>query len=209
MNPWLEIPLEDYEGHMGLPAVAQAQFLAECLGACVQRLSPASVAVLGCAGGNGFEDLPPQRIHRVVGVDINPSYVAAAQSRYRDRFKKLDLYCSDLLSEGFGFEPVDLVFAGLLFEYVDIAKCLSKIRHWLHPGGHLCVILQLPSSAISKVSPSPFQSLGKLSSLMALVPPSEFESTSQAFGFKALTSRQIALASGKAFHEWVLQYQPA
>ena len=28
-NPWLSIPLEDYEGHMSLPAVGQAQMLAE------------------------------------------------------------------------------------------------------------------------------------------------------------------------------------
>ena len=27
-NPWLEIPLSDYESHMSLPEVAQAQLLA-------------------------------------------------------------------------------------------------------------------------------------------------------------------------------------
>lgn len=27
-NPWLTIPLEDYEGHMALPDVGQAQMLA-------------------------------------------------------------------------------------------------------------------------------------------------------------------------------------
>ena len=27
-NPWLEIPLADYEGHMALPGVAQAALLA-------------------------------------------------------------------------------------------------------------------------------------------------------------------------------------
>lgn len=28
-NPWLDIPLDDYEGHMTLPQVAQAQMLAQ------------------------------------------------------------------------------------------------------------------------------------------------------------------------------------
>jgi hypothetical protein len=36
MNPWLEIPLEDYEGHMALPSIGQAQFLANVLGTLVQ-----------------------------------------------------------------------------------------------------------------------------------------------------------------------------
>jgi hypothetical protein len=28
-NPWLEIPLSDYEGHMELPQIGQAEMLAE------------------------------------------------------------------------------------------------------------------------------------------------------------------------------------
>jgi hypothetical protein len=57
MNPWLDIPLEDYEAHMSLASVAQAQFLAETLGATVQLCSAESVAILGCSGGNGFDRL--------------------------------------------------------------------------------------------------------------------------------------------------------
>jgi hypothetical protein len=30
-NPWLSIPLDDYEGHMSLPAVGQARMIAEQL----------------------------------------------------------------------------------------------------------------------------------------------------------------------------------
>src|ERR1700689_4786619 len=35
-NPWLEIPLEDYEGHMSHPSIGQAQMLAD------QALAPAA-----------------------------------------------------------------------------------------------------------------------------------------------------------------------
>jgi hypothetical protein len=65
-NPWLTIPLADYEAHMALPQVGQAQLLADLFAAELRERSPSSVAVLGCAGGNGFEHAPAAL--RVVGV---------------------------------------------------------------------------------------------------------------------------------------------
>jgi SAM-dependent methyltransferase len=205
MNPWLEICLEDYEGHMAWPSVAQAQFLAESLASSVREIAPRSVAVLGCAGGNGFDLLPPDQVQRVVGVDINPNYIAATEERYQGRFAKLELHCADVLSEGLHFEPVDFVFAGLLFEYVDPVKCLTNIKRMLNPGGHLVAVLQLPNASISAVTPTPFQSLGKLSGLITLHPPGEFEARARSLGFITETSKRSELGSGKAFHEFVFQ----
>jgi hypothetical protein len=48
-SPWLTIPLEDYEAHMALPAVGQAQMLAEQLAILIERRAPASAAVMGAA----------------------------------------------------------------------------------------------------------------------------------------------------------------
>ncbi len=56
-DPWLDIPLADYEGHMALPYVAQAQLFSGLFAEALQEFSPESVALLGCAGGNGFEAL--------------------------------------------------------------------------------------------------------------------------------------------------------
>jgi hypothetical protein len=50
ISPWLTIPLEDHEAHVALPAVGQAQILAEQLAILIERHVPASVAVMGCAG---------------------------------------------------------------------------------------------------------------------------------------------------------------
>lgn len=74
-NPWTEIPLADYEGHMSLPSVGQAQMLDAVFGQDLQAYAPESVAVLGCAGGNGFKRLIGSRVKRVVAVDINPLYL--------------------------------------------------------------------------------------------------------------------------------------
>jgi hypothetical protein len=61
-NPWLNIPLDDYEGHMSLPAVGQAQMIAEQL----------DHALIGCAGGNGLERIAGRPIERVVARDAVP-----------------------------------------------------------------------------------------------------------------------------------------
>ena len=74
-NPWLSIPIDDYEGHMGSPAVAQLQPLSELFAGVLASSRPKSLAVFGCAAGNGFEHIDPSITERVVGVDINPAYL--------------------------------------------------------------------------------------------------------------------------------------
>lgn len=59
-NPWLSIPLEDYEGHMSSPEVGQLDALAELFGEALEYRRPASVAVLGVADGNGLDRVDPK-----------------------------------------------------------------------------------------------------------------------------------------------------
>ena len=56
-HPWLEIPIADYEAHMALPSVGQAQLLSDALRRTVAEFRPRSLAVLGVAGGNGLESV--------------------------------------------------------------------------------------------------------------------------------------------------------
>ena len=50
-NPWLTIPLEDYEGHMAMPDVGQAKMLANEFEELLKIYAPTSAALIGCAGG--------------------------------------------------------------------------------------------------------------------------------------------------------------
>ena len=68
-NPWLSIPLSDYEGHMSLPEVAQAGMLSREFEVLLRQYVPESVAILGCSGGSGFDRISPNVTSRVVGVD--------------------------------------------------------------------------------------------------------------------------------------------
>jgi hypothetical protein len=58
-NPWLNIPLDDCEGHMSLPAI-------------------------GCAGGNGLDRIVGRTVERVVAVDVNPDYIERTHDRYAE-----------------------------------------------------------------------------------------------------------------------------
>lgn len=197
-NPWLDIPLEDYECHMALPQVAQAQLLSDLLAEALGRYAPRSVAVLGCTGGNGFERLAGIGLERVVGVDLNPAYLETARARFGARLPTLELIAGDLQDATVTFAPVDLVFAGLLFEYVEPDAVLGRIRLMLRTGGVLRTVVQLPGAALPEITPSPYGSLAALASVMRLVPPGQLARLAAGHGYVAADAR-VEATGGKPF----------
>jgi len=191
-NPWLAVPLADYEAHMALPQVGQAELLANVLADAVRSHAPRSVAVLGCAGGNGFDRVPPGT--RLVGVDVNPSYVAEARARHGAR-AGIELYVGDVTADLPSFAPVELAYAGLLFEYVEPAVALHRLAAKLLPDAVLVAVLQLPSAVQAEVTPSPYTSLAALAPSMRLVPPAALTRVALADAY-TLVGADVATASG-------------
>jgi hypothetical protein len=144
-NPWLGIPLDDYESHMALPEVGQARL------------------------------------------------------RFGQKLAGLELYVGDVQTDAFGFAPVDLVYAGLLFEYVAAQTTLARIRGMLRPGGTLVAVVQLPSAVIAEITPSPYTSLGALAPVMRLVPPELLGRLAEEHGFRAAWARTVSAADHKSF----------
>ncbi len=206
-NPWLDIPLADYEGHMALPNVDQAQLLSEVFAGALSKYAPRSVAVLGCAGGNGLDRVSSKVTQRVVGVDLNPDYVQQVRTRYDHQIPVLELFVGDVQTDEFAFAPVELVFAGLLFEYVDAEAVLAKIRAMLWPGGTLLTVVQLPSTAIPEITPSPFASLGALASVMRLLPPKLLRQLAAAHGYCETEAQTVEAAGGKEFRVQALRLE--
>ena len=197
-NPWLEIPLSDYESHMSLPTIAQAEMLADEFSDARHQFAPNSVAIIGCAGGNGFDKIPI-KTERVVGVDINPSYIASASSRYLGRVPGLEFHIGDIQAAPLPFAPVDLIYAALVFEHVSLPAALGNLSRVCRPGGHLVTVLQQPSAHVHAVSPSPYRSIQVLVQLMRLVPPSELTECAAAAGFGLESQKTVVLKSGKEF----------
>ena len=143
-NPWLTVPLDDYEGHMALPNVGQAEMLANVFGKLLRTYAPTSAAIIGCAGGNGFDEAAKAGVSRLVGLDINPTYIADAKARHAGRMMGLELHCADIEGDMPALRPVHMVYGALVFEYVDVAKALKNLRDICLPDGILAALLQLP-----------------------------------------------------------------
>lgn len=197
-NPWLQVPLADYEGHMALPGIEQAQMLSDIFSSTVEQFSPRSVTVLGCAGGNGFDRIPTS-VSRVVGVDINPHYITEAGRRFNGRFESLELIAGDIQSEKLAFAPVELLFAGLLLEYVNVETAIARTRSMVTANGRFVTVLQLPSTGSQQVSPSPFSSVQALAEVMRLVPPLVLQQAAKGNSYTQLDSRTVVSTGGKQF----------
>lgn len=198
-NPWLQLPLPEYEAHMSLPQVAQAALLGDIFAEMLEVYSPRSVAVLGCAGGNGFERISPEVTKRVVGIDINPAYIGACGTRFEGRIPGLELLVGDIEKDDFGFAPVELVFAALVLEFVDVATALKRIRPMLAPGGTLGTVVQLPSLSVAVVTPSPFARVQALSRVMRLVSPGGLQTLAARQGLEQTGSHRVESRASKEF----------
>ncbi|MFI5180064.1 MAG: class I SAM-dependent methyltransferase [Thermoanaerobaculia bacterium] len=202
-SPWLTIPLADYEEHMALPAIGQARAIADEFGRLLRLHEPRSVAVLGCSGGNGLERVSSERTTRVIGVDINPAYLAAVRSRYGQRLPGLELNLCDVQTDEVPYEPVEMVWAALLMEYVAPSKALAFVRRSLVPGGVFGCILQQPSESVPTVSPSPYGSLMPLASAIVLVAPKELEDLARREDLVLRSQRVLELPNGKTMQAQV------
>lgn len=198
-SPWHLIPLEDYEQHMALPQIGQAQMLADELARAVSRHSPNSVAVIGCAGGNGFDRLATMKVERIVGIDINPAYVETARRRHAADIAGLELYVADIQSAVAPCRPVELIYAALVLEYVDVKQAMAAFRRLCLPHGVIVAVLQVVDPTLDAVSKSSFRSLELLGPVMRLLDEADVANCATSAGFTLEASRRVTLPSAKAF----------
>ncbi|MBI5951088.1 MAG: class I SAM-dependent methyltransferase [Chloroflexi bacterium] len=199
-NPWLQIPAADYEGHMSSPEIAQQQFLARTFQESLGKYESGSIAMLGCTTGNGLEHIDPAVTKKVTAVDINPEYLEILRRRHARLVAGLEVVEADLETCALESSAYSLVFAGLIFEYVQPQILLPKIAGWLRDGGVMVAVLQLPAKNHTKVSQSRFESLKALAPIMQLVPPRQFKSIANDAGLMEAESKTVHLESGKPFY---------
>jgi SAM-dependent methyltransferase len=204
-NIWLNIKLSDYEEHMALPDVAQSQYLAQYLFNTIELYNPGSVAILGSSGGNGLEKIDRNKVKKIICVDINANFLEAAKNRYHNNFDDIEFICQDIASSGFTISNVDLVYAGLVFEYICLKPAILNISKFLNKNGKLAVILQQPNEKIPEVTPSKYKSLEKLSELFRFVSPIEFSKLCEDYDIKLISQNETELKSGKKFTELIFQ----
>jgi trans-aconitate methyltransferase len=165
----------------------------------VRTYGPSSVAILGCAGGNGFERLVDTSVSRVVGVDINLQYIEEARQRYAGHVPGLEWVVGDIQTASRLFEPVDFIYAALVFEYIDVARSMSFLQRHCKPKGVLAVLSQVPHETLPEVTPSPYTSLQLLEPRMHLLSREELQRHATQTGFTPEDSRNVLSPGGKQF----------
>jgi SAM-dependent methyltransferase len=199
-NPWLNIPAADYEAHMGSPDVGQLAFLGRTFKEAVERYDCSAVALLGCATGNGLEYVNREMTKKVTVVDINPEYLEMVRKRFNKSLPGLAIMEADLENCELEKRAYSLVFAGLIFEYLNPQKVISRVACWLRQKGVMVAVLQLPAKDGQKVTETPYAILKKLESVMHLLSPQDFNSMATDSGLLAADRRIITLGSGKSFY---------
>lgn len=206
-NPWLSVEADDYDGHMAHESVNQTRLLANCFREALEWTSPRRAALLGCATGNGLEHVDATRCERMLGVDLNPDFLAIAAQRHGERLgTKLELREADLgdpEAAAAALPPgsFDLIHAALLFEYLDPAVLLPVLAAALAPGGVLAAVLQLPVTGKGAVSESPYvEGVRILEPLLKLVPTERFADASRSAGLELIREEERPSSSGKGFH---------
>ncbi len=198
-SPWLDIALRDYEAHMALPCVGQAQLFADIFAGQLQSLRPGSVAILGCSGGNGFERIDPDVTSRIVGVDLNGLYFRETRNRFQKSFNALELFEGDIQSDAIAFKPVEFIYAAMLLEYVNVEATFSQLHHLLSPGGTLVTVIQLSNIDIPAVTPSPYSSVQSLESIVHFIAPEFLPEVASRNGLAHISSSTRRAAGGKQF----------
>lgn len=140
-----------------------------------------------------------------MGVDINPDYLSILKRRFASKIPGLELVEADFSLPGFRIEAVSLVFAALVFEYVNVRDTLKNMARCMTSDGNLVVMLQLPSLKSAPVTATRYKSLELLSPLMSLVSPDEFSNSAAGAGLQEIKAYTIPLKMGKAF--WVGCYR--
>jgi len=125
---------------MNQPEVDQLSVLNRVFQKTYEQHLPRRLALLGSAGGNGFEHINPS-VTKAVGIDINPDYISEARRRCSYLGSGLEFWCQDLATLELPSGSFDFVFAGLIFEYLKPLPLLKKLSSWISPKGFLVTVL--------------------------------------------------------------------
>ena len=154
--------------------------------------------MLGIAGGNGLEYVDWTITRRLVGLDVNPSYLEAVRGRYAANCG-LELCCVDLAEHRIHLEPVQMVHAALVFEHAGAGLCLENALSLVAAGGTLSVVLQLPTETGQNVGTSRFASMRMLQPGFTLIDPEWLRRTIEQRGLRLAHENRRGLPAGKGF----------
>jgi hypothetical protein len=196
-NPWLSIPLKDYERHMSHHLVGQSALLNSLTKKYLDEIKPETVVFLGIAGGNGLEHIDNNFTKSVYGIDINPDYLDTAFRRFNHTIPTLQLVNLDIVKNSETICRTDFIWAALVLEYTGIDKGLEFCTNNMRKDGHLVVSIQSNNNKES-VSPTGIESVKKAGAIFSIVSPERLLSKASEAGYSVVAKEENALPNGKS-----------
>jgi hypothetical protein len=194
-HPWSLVPAADYEAHFGLDGAGLLSALGGVFGRVYAARRPRRVALLALRTGAGLEHIDLATTSRVVGLDVNLSFLGVARQRFLELGTRLELFCAD--AESAELEPgaFDLVHVALALEYLDLRVVGPRIASWLAPGGACSVVLQRGS--LWEAEAGAPEALRAAAAMGRLVEPQEVSGALGAEGLVERRTFELALPGGR------------
>jgi len=164
-NAWHSIKPNDYDAHMSHPNVAQTQMLNRIIKEQFELLpqeqrSASCVAILGITNGNGLEHVIPCGIAKVIGIDINKSFLDECRARHNDIKSRLNLVQLDLMEDTTKSVEIlsecDLIIANLLIRHIHLENFIRIIAGLPKKNQIISCVIQVDPDGIA-VSKSGFE----------------------------------------------------
>jgi ubiquinone/menaquinone biosynthesis C-methylase UbiE len=194
-NPWLEISHSDYENHM--TEVGQAQVLNDLTKNCLEKYKPGTFTLLGCSTGNGLEHVKAGVTRNVYAIDINAGYLQILWKKFENKIGNLITFNIDIRKDELKINNTDLLFAGLILEYVEPKSALLKIIRTLNKNGVLVIVIQ-KNKQTSFVSKTKYKSLKKLYEISNEVIESEIDEFLKLNNLERINRNEIKLTENKS-----------
>lgn len=197
-NVWNTIPLEDYELHMQHETVGQLYLLNDLTKKYLGKLNPKIVMFLGIAGGNGLEHIDNKVTSQVFGIDINQNYLNETKKRFKDQIPNLSLINIDISSRKTKkITKANLIWAALIFEYVETDTCFEFINSNIQENGYLIVTIQ-ENNGVSSVSQTGIETIKSAGLIFRLISESDLVSVADKFGFCKIDFEENILPNKKS-----------
>jgi len=197
-NPWLDIPLEDYERHMSHHLVGQAALLSSLTKKYLDEVKPEAAIFLGIAGGNGLEHIDNNITRSVYGIDINPDYLNIAFDRYHHAIGSLQLVNLDIAANAETICRADFIWAALVLEYTGIDTALAFCTNNICKDGHLVISIQSNNNIKQSVSPTGIETVQKAGEIFSIIDPEQLLNKAAEAGYRVIGKEENFLPNGKS-----------
>jgi len=153
---------------------------------------------LGCSTRNGLEHINPLITQNVFAIDFNQEYLKIVEQRFSRKINGLKILKTDLNIDELQISNIDLIFAGLILEYIEIENVLPKIAITLSNNGTLAIVIQ-KSQINYFVTKTHYKSLEKLSATSKEIEESDIQDILITSNIELKYKEEIILTKDKTF----------